>query len=791
MQKREEIGIEKHIMRVFRFLALLLFVIFCVGQTILPREVEGPTEECKMLQIRWQKIMENGEKVPIEIKDIHEYKEEDRIIVEGVLPKDLDNHTWICMRTSKYDLNVYVNGSLREQYSAHSMDKYSGSSVSVYLFIPVSKNDANKVITVEILNSAVNDDGYIGDIYYGEKTSIWLKLFSLCWIQLQGGLVLAVVGVGIIMVCAAVDVIHEEKLGLQYLGWLVFMMAVWMLLQCDVRQIVLSNITLAAVVSFVIIMLVPIPCALYCNDIQGGRYHTWYYAVCNISLANFIIQMCGKFINNREFSKMAILSFAVILFLYVIVAFTIYLDYKSGKLHEYIHVAIGFGFVGFAAFLQIFLFERNRSAMNGALLCIGMTGMVVMAALKAYRDIQKINLESQKALAEKHSQEQFLAQMSHEIRTPLNAILGMNEIILNMEKDETVRTYAKDIQNAGQNLLLLINDILDFSKIQSGKMEIIPVKYRLLDVISECSGMILNRVKEKGLRFETVTGCILPTYLYGDEVRIRQIVLNLLTNAVKYTNEGKITLLIDGHILDDNKYMLKITIADTGIGIKPQDFEKLYDSFKRVNLEKTRTVEGSGLGLAIVKQLCDLMGGTVSADSKYGKGSYFTVEIPQDFVKDTEVEIKKNRNKEEKTGLSYIAPELSVLVVDDVEMNLKVVKGLLKSTQIQLDVALSGAECLDKIKSKHYHMIFLDHMMPKMDGIQTLYAMKEILNHPNEDTPVIMLTANAIEGAKEDYLEKGFVGYLSKPITGDKIKDMILKFAPEDLIIWRDNEESV
>ena len=226
MQKREEIGIEKHIMRVFRFLALLLFVIFCVGQTILPREVEGPTEECKMLQIRWQKIMENGEKVPIEIKDIHEYKEEDRIIVEGVLPKDIDNHTWICMRTSKYDLNVYVNGSLREQYSAHSMDKYSGSSVSVYLFIPVSKNDANKVITVEILNSAVNDDGYIGDIYYGEKTSIWLKLFSLCWIQLQGGLVLAVVGVGIIMVCAAVDVIHEEKLGLQYLGWLVFMMAV-------------------------------------------------------------------------------------------------------------------------------------------------------------------------------------------------------------------------------------------------------------------------------------------------------------------------------------------------------------------------------------------------------------------------------------------------------------------------------------------------------------------------------------------------------------------------------------
>ena len=790
MQKREDNSVEKHIMRIFRCLAVALMVIFCVGQTVLPRETNGATAECKTLQIRWQRIMEDGSRVPIKINDIHTLKEVDRVMIEGILPQDIDNHTWICMRTSKYDLNVYVNGSLREHYSAHNMDNYLGSSVSIYLFIPVMKSDANKEIRIEVINNVANDDGVIGDIFYGEKTSIWMKILSMCWIQLQGGLVLAVVGVGIIMVCAAVDVIHEERLGLQYLGWWVFMMAMWLLLQCDARQIALSNITLAAVASFVIIMLLPIPCALYCNDIQKGRYSKWYYAICNVAYLNLIIQLCGKFMNNREFSQMAVISFAVIFFLYAVATMTIYLDYKNGKLKDYLYVAIGFGFVGCAAFLQIVQFERNRSAMNGAMLCLGMIGMVVMAALKAYKDIQRVNLESQKALAEKHSQEQFLAQMSHEIRTPLNAILGMNEIILNMEKDEGVRTYAKDIQNAGQNLLLLINDILDFSKIQSGKMEIVPVQYRLLDVISECSGIILNRVKEKGLRFETVTGCILPTYLYGDEVRIRQIVLNLLTNAVKYTNEGKITLLVDGHIIEDNKYMLKITVADTGIGIKPQDFEKLYDSFKRVNLEKTRTVEGTGLGLAIVKQLCDLMGGTVSADSKYGKGSYFTIELPQDIIMNPEKSPKRNETCGEKKGLSYIAPELSVLVVDDVEMNLKVAKGLLRSTQMQVDVALSGAECLEKIKSKHYHMIFLDHMMPEMDGIQTLYAMKEITNHPNEDTPVIMLTANAIEGAKEDYMEKGFVEYLSKPITGGKIKDMILKFAPEDLIIWRDNEEN-
>lgn len=788
MQKREDVGTEKKIMLVFRIMAVLLLLIFIALQAILPEEHHGSSEKCKTLDIRWQRILEDGSRVPIEIKDIQTIKGKDNIIIEGVLPKDIDNHTWICMRTSKYDLNVYVNGDLREHYSAHSDKNSKGSSVSIYLFVPVSYRDANQLIYIEILNAAENDDGFIGDIFYGEKASIWMQLFSMCWLELQGGLVLAVVGIGIILVCTAVDIFHERQLGLQYLGWMVFLMAMWLLLQCDVRQIVLPNITLAVVVSFIIVMLIPIPYALFCNDIQEGRYRKWYYGICYASMINLLLQLIVKFINQQEFSHMAPLSFVVIFFLYGTIAVTMYQDYKKQLLQRYIHIAIGFAFVGFAAVLQMVLFEQNRSAMNGSLICVGMLGLVIMTALKTYRDVQNINLERQKALAQKHSQEQFLAQMSHEIRTPLNAILGMNEIILSMEKDETVRVYAKDIQSAGQNLLFLINDILDFSKIQSGNMEIITAKYSLFDVISECSGMVMNRVKDKGLRYETVTGCILPTHLYGDEVRIKQIITNLLTNAVKYTNEGKITLLVDGDVLPENKYLLKITVADTGIGIKSEDFEKLYDSFKRVNLEKTRTVEGTGLGLAIVKQLCDLMGGTISADSKYGKGSYFTVEIPQEIATDSEQAGRAKENSEgQKKGL-YIAPELSILVVDDVEMNLKVAAGLLRKTKIQVDTALSGAECLEKIRMKKYHMIFLDHMMPEMDGIQTLQKMNEITNHPNEDTPVIMLTANAIEGAKEDYLQKGFVEYLSKPITGDKIKDMILKFAPEDLILWREEE---
>ncbi len=381
----------------------------------------------------------------------------------------------------------------------------------------------------------------------------------------------------------------------------------------------------------------------------------------------------------------------------------------------------------------------------------------------------------------------FLANMSHEIRTPINGILGMNAMILKECSDDNLREYAKNIQSAGQSLLSIVNDILDISKIESGKLEIIPVKYELFSVLNDCYNMTKARIENKPIEFEMEINRSLPAGLYGDEVRVRQVINNFLSNATKYTKEGKIVLTLDYEEKTKNEIILIAAVRDTGIGIKEEDSAKLFESFTRIEEKRNRNIEGTGLGLNLTKNLVDLMGGEISVESVYGKGSCFTVKIPQKVsdsgpIGDFEKRYQQFLNAAEDNTLSFLAPEAKILVVDDVEMNLKVVKGLLKETKIQIDTAVSGKECLECVKAKQYDIVFLDHMMPEMDGIETLENMKRIADNPNRKTPVIMLTANAILGAKEEYMEVGFTDYLTKPIQETELLEMLLKYLPKERI---------
>lgn len=382
---------------------------------------------------------------------------------------------------------------------------------------------------------------------------------------------------------------------------------------------------------------------------------------------------------------------------------------------------------------------------------------------------------------------QFLANMSHEIRTPINGILGMDSMLLKECKDENLREYAKNIQSAGQSLLSIINDILDISKIESGKLEILPIKYQLFSVLNDCYNLTKVKLENKPVEFEMQINENLPSCLYGDEVRIRQIINNFLSNAVKYTKEGKVTFCLDYEEKSEEQIWLVISVSDTGIGIKPEDLGKLFKSFTRIEEKRNRNIEGSGLGLNLTKNLIDLMGGEVFVDSTYGKGSCFTAKIPQKIVDakpmgDFSKKYQKYLNTLDDSTLSFLAPEAKILIVDDVEMNLKVVAGLLRQTKIQIDTAVSGRECLECVKSKQYDLIFLDHMMPDMDGIETLQNMKALSDNLNKEIPVIMLTANAIVGAKEEYLKAGFTDYLTKPIREPELLEMLKKYLPEELI---------
>ena len=381
----------------------------------------------------------------------------------------------------------------------------------------------------------------------------------------------------------------------------------------------------------------------------------------------------------------------------------------------------------------------------------------------------------------------FLSSMSHEIRAPINAVLGMNEMILRECTDDTLLSYAANIQSSGKTLLFLINDILDMSKIESGKMEIVPAEYETADMILDLWNCIYLRAQEKNLTVDFYLDDTLPRILFGDDVRIKQIVTNLLTNAVKYTTTGGIELRMNYKRTKEDAIELIISVKDTGMGIREEDMGKLFESFQRIEEDKNRNIEGTGLGMNIVMSLLQLMGGNITVDSEYQKGSIFTVTIPQKIISDEATGDFRTIMESQRVGAakkrgSFEAPEANVLVVDDNSMNLAVFKALLKRTRITVTTADSGKKCLELVKEQSFEIIFMDHMMPEMDGIETLHEIQKLDHFPNEGTPVIALTANAFSGAMESYLKEGFNDFLTKPIDADLLEQMIIKYLPEKLV---------
>ena len=361
---------------------------------------------------------------------------------------------------------------------------------------------------------------------------------------------------------------------------------------------------------------------------------------------------------------------------------------------------------------------------------------------------------------------QFFANMSHEFRAPINAIMGMSEVILCNSKEGNIREYAGDIKNASKMLLHLVNDILDLSKIQAGKMEIVPVEYETEDLVRNVGNVIRLMVQDKSLAYEVNIAKDVPKRLFGDEIRITQVLTNLLTNAVKYTDQGKVTLTLNA--VKDLKGMdaIEYIVEDTGCGIKPEDMDKLFASYERVNLERNRRVEGTGLGMGIVTGLLEAMNSKLNVESQYGKGSRFSFVLAQNYVNTSPVPQNISSNKELELG------DKLILVVDDVSLNLKVVEVLLKPFGANVELVNNGKDALEMMKQKKYDLILLDHMMPGMDGVETLKQAREISDY-YKDAAIIAMTGNASVTARDEYLCMGFTDYLEKPILQDKMKEIL------------------
>lgn len=395
---------------------------------------------------------------------------------------------------------------------------------------------------------------------------------------------------------------------------------------------------------------------------------------------------------------------------------------------------------------------------------------------------QLINLKEEAEHANE-AKSAFLAHMSHEIRTPINAVLGMNEMILRESSSSAIREYALNIQNAGRILLSIINDILDLAKIESGQIEIVQSDYHLGKLLTDIENMVTMRAEESSLALHILADSKLPEMLHGDEKRIKQCIINFLTNSIKYTKEGKVTLQVGFTEAGKEMINLQVSVSDTGIGIQEDKLTLLFEPFVRLDRPENSNVEGTGLGLSITKSLIDRMGGSLRVESVYGKGSVFTFSIPQKVVGAELLGDYKEKSQRiaEKEREKFIAPQAKILAVDDNRVNITVARGLLKRLKVQFDSAMSGQECLDKINRMHYDIILLDHMMPGMDGVDTLHQMQKMECFIQEPSVVIALTANAVIGAKEGYLEEGFTDYLSKPIDYVKLEDMIRKYLPEGM----------
>lgn len=419
------------------------------------------------------------------------------------------------------------------------------------------------------------------------------------------------------------------------------------------------------------------------------------------------------------------------------------------------------------------IIDENGKIQGSVILILDMTD------IKAYiNEIKRVRRQAEKASIAKS---EFLANMSHEIRTPMNAIIGLNDIIMEECGDTEIYAYANDVKSAAKNLLTIINDILDLSKVEAGKMELVNVNYYIKSMADEVIGMMDMAASQRGLILKYECDETIPCRYRGDDGRIKQILINILSNAIKFTKKGYVRTYITGKPgKDTDEELLTFCVEDTGCGIREEDLEKIFEDFRQVDSKRNRSVDGTGLGLAIVKQLVELMGGTIKVESEYGKGTMFTITIPQKIVDRRSVsEMPELPRTEQKISDMFTAPGVKVLIVDDNVINRKVARGFLKNYGFDLTEAESGSEAIELVRTAWYDIIFMDHMMPGMDGIEAAEIIRRDCGENGAAPVIIALTANAMEGMREHFLEHGFQDFIAKPLDRKELNDVLLRWVPE------------
>lgn len=777
-----------------------MILVAVVLQTAKVDDVTLAKGEVQPFNTGWILVREDGTQTSLEELPYNTVsRPNEKIVIKNTIPREYLGKTMTFLSADKM-LDITVDGE--EIYTFGMKDEriFGRTPGSVIVFADLPEDCEAGEIQIEMCSPYANYATYLTEISVARRDVAILNFLK----QKAWGIVLStmiLVAAVVFLILAMMQQMSVRKIGgVQYLGIYLLLMGIYYGIETKVPELFYGNQTLYSNLIFVILMTAPLFLEAYCYHAIPEMSKVMQMAMV-ISIANMLIQLILQIGGLVDFMEMSIASHAIILLL--ILANVVALGRTAGKeksLENLLH------FFGISCMMLSVLIDilRTYTIKVGDLGMASRYGVCIFSICTLVTYMRKMMQEHVKfvekakndAIAANVAKSQFLANMSHEIRTPINGIIGMDAMLLKncaTGDPEEIREYAKNIQSASQTLLAIINDILDISKIESGKMEIIPVEYELFSVLNDCYHMAKARADAKDLDFEMAIDANIPSVLYGDEVRVRQIINNFLSNAVKYTAEGHVVLRLGYEQQRGNQLLLKIEVEDSGIGIRKEDMDRLFLNFTRVDEQKNRNIQGTGLGLSLTKNLVQMMGGEIHVTSEYGKGSVFTAVIPQKIVNaepmgDFAQKYQQYINAAEKKQCIPWAPKAKMLVVDDVEMNLKVAQNYIKETGARVDLAHSGEECIRMVRLESYDLIFLDHMMPQMDGVETLHAMRQEKNPLNQNTPVIALTANAIAGAKERYLEDGFSDYLSKPIHEDELMALLRNYLPENLMEAKEDE---
>lgn len=761
------------------FFALMAFLLF--GSLHYPREARGFDEAAKPLDTEWYRVDENGTEERLIPPVWTDYPKNKLMVVKGILPMIPDDNQMLFFRSSQQDMNIYIDGELRESYSTRSTRPFGKASLSTNVFVEVGPEDSGKEVRVETI-SPNEYSGTFNSVYIGTFTGIFNLLWSRYGVPLITAMLLLTFGIVTVIMGLILQLRYKFAFSLKYAAWVAVFTSIQAIVESKLRQFYLPNMSVAGAVSYCVIGFVPVIMLMYVDAVQKYRYKKIFRVSIIVSLSSAVLNMILQLFNIQDLFESMTRSYVVFGLTFIVILITFTMDLKRGHFKEIIIPFIGVFLTYVLGVLEvvsqlIHLLDVTDFYLNIAGICL-----LVFSMTDSLMQVADMDKEKQKAVLANKTKSEFLANMSHEIRTPINAIMGMDEMILRESSEADVRGYATDIKRASENLLDIVNDILDFSKVESGKMDLVLEDYSLSELLCDINNIIKVRAEKKNLEFSITADKNCSLKLHGDESRLRQVLLNLLNNAVKYTDSGKVNLDVgfekSENAEDGSEVVMRFAIKDTGIGIKEEDRERLFKNFERFDLNRNRNIEGSGLGLAISDRIIRLMKGHIEVSSVYGKGSVFTAYCPQTVVGSEKLgDIRERLEKDEHEFTEYRetfkAPGAKILVVDDVAMNANVIKGLLKKTEIEVHTALSGIDCIEMCKKEKYKMILMDHFMPNMDGIQ---AFEELKKRNLIDCPVIALTANAISGMKEMYQEKGFDGYLSKPVKPDELEKTVRSF---------------